>query len=291
MTRRTDLLSQEFFLKLSRLSYYLEKKASLEEGLSHSTQQGGSFEFEDYRAYHPGDDLRHLDWNVYARIEKFYLKRFARERDQFFAIFIDINNRMDFGDPNKFDLALQLAAGMAYLALHQKSRVKIFAGNTPIQDSKMFRDKKQIKNVLQYLMNLVPQQTKEMKGTLRRILPHRPQTSIFISDFFEPNLLHEFQFLLERKLSYGLIQILAQEEEHPSLLGWWHLKSLETGEIREVRLTQHHLERYQRHLAQYRETLRNFSVKHRLPFLSRNVALPFEKWMELLHLEGSFFSR
>ncbi|MEK7484139.1 MAG: DUF58 domain-containing protein [Planctomycetota bacterium] len=289
MSSRTDLLSSDFLSKLSRLSYLLKKKASLQEGLHLGSDSGGHFEFEDYRLYHPGEDLRHLDWNVYARTEKFYLKRFSRERDQFIAVFLDLSNRMDFGHPNKLDRALQITAGLAYLTLHQKSKIKIFAGAK--KDSKIYHSPRHLPMVLKYLMGLQAAPNSGIRNNVRRILAQRPQSMVVISDFLEPFLFQEFQYLLGKRSSFGLIQILAPEEENPPWRGWWNLKSVETSEIREFRFNPEILQRYKHLLGQYRESLRTFSLKHSLFFQSHSSALPLESWLENLHLEGNLFVR
>lgn len=289
MSTRTNLLSNDFLSKLARLSYLLEKKASLQEGLQLGKDAGGQFEFEDYRLYHPGEDLRHLDWNVYARTEKFYLKRFSRERDHFIAVFLDLSPRMDFGHPNKLDLALQIAAGLAYLCLHQKSRFRIFAGAK--KDSKWFHAPQQFSSVLKYLMALQPESEGGIVPHLRRVLAHRPQSCVCISDFLEPNLFQEFQFLLGKRASFGLLQVLAPEEENPPWNGWWNLKSLENGENREIRFSLPMIQAYKHRLGQYRESLRSFSLKHGLFFQTHSSALAFEFWLEHLHLEGKLFVR
>ena len=89
-------------------------------GLHRSPDFGFSQEFAEYQAYTPGDDLRHIDWNVYARSEKLYLKRFRGETNSFLTILLDASNSMQFGSHrvNKMDYARYLAASLFYLAIH-----------------------------------------------------------------------------------------------------------------------------------------------------------------------------
>src|ERR1700733_7767205 len=81
---------------------------------------GFSQEFAEYRAYYPGDDLRLVDWNVYARSEKLYLKRFRGETNSFLTVLLDASSSMQFGSHsvNKMDYARYLAASIFYLAIH-----------------------------------------------------------------------------------------------------------------------------------------------------------------------------
>ena len=90
-------------------------------------QLGGGIEFADRREYTPGDDLRYLDWNVYAKFGDLLLKRFQEEEDLHVYILLDASKSMDCGSPNKFDYARRIAAALAYIALADLDRVSIFA--------------------------------------------------------------------------------------------------------------------------------------------------------------------
>jgi uncharacterized protein (DUF58 family) len=89
-------------------------------GLHRSPDFGFSEEFVEYRAYTPGDDLRHVDWNVYARTERAYLKRFRGETNAWLTVLLDASNSMQFGSHgiNKMDYARYLVASLFYLAIH-----------------------------------------------------------------------------------------------------------------------------------------------------------------------------
>src|ERR1039457_774523 len=89
-------------------------------GLHRSPDFGFSQEFAEYRAYSPGDDLRHVDWNVYARTERMYLKRYLGETNSLLTILLDASNSMQFGSHgvNKMNYARYLAASLFYLAIH-----------------------------------------------------------------------------------------------------------------------------------------------------------------------------
>jgi uncharacterized protein (DUF58 family) len=89
-------------------------------GLHRSPDFGFSEEFVEYRAYAPGDDLRHVDWNVYARTERAYLKRFRGETNAWLTVLLDASNSMQFGSHgiNKMDYARYLVASLFYLAIH-----------------------------------------------------------------------------------------------------------------------------------------------------------------------------
>jgi len=94
-------------------------------------QMGGGIEFADHRDYTPGDDLRYLDWNVFARLGEPLLKRFQEEEDLHVYLFLDCSRSMGFGDPSKFDYARQITAALAYIGLADLDRVSVssFAGD------------------------------------------------------------------------------------------------------------------------------------------------------------------
>ena len=96
-------------------------------GNRRSRAYGSSAEFADYREYAPGDDLRRIDWNLYARFEKLFLKLFVDERQLHHKIYIDASASMDWGEPNKAHMALKLAAAVGFLAVQAMDRVSFYA--------------------------------------------------------------------------------------------------------------------------------------------------------------------
>jgi uncharacterized protein (DUF58 family) len=95
-------------------------------GERRSARRGSSVEFADFRAYNPGDDIRYLDWNAFARLQRLFLKLFIEEEDLHVYLLLDASRSMDFGSPSKFRWALQAAAALAYIALCGGDRVQVF---------------------------------------------------------------------------------------------------------------------------------------------------------------------
>src|SRR5437016_8306202 len=109
----TPLLSPELFAQLERLELVSRKVfRGRMKGERRSKRKGQSVEFADFRNYVPGDDLRFIDWNTYARLEKLFLKMFMEEEDLHFYDLIDASRSMDFGEPTKLHFAKQLAAAL-----------------------------------------------------------------------------------------------------------------------------------------------------------------------------------
>ena len=115
-------------------------------------QLGGGIEFADHREYTLGDDLRYLDWNVFARHDELLLKRFQEEEDLHVYILLDSSRSMAYGEPVKFDYARQVAAALAYIALADLDRVAVvaFAGDI-VADFPLTRGKSRILSLLKFL--------------------------------------------------------------------------------------------------------------------------------------------
>src|SRR3954452_8744571 len=153
------LFDSEFLKKLEYLSLVSRRVFRGQILAQRRTMQlGGGIEFADHRDYTPGDDFRYLDWNVYARHDELLLKRFQEEEDLHVYVLIDCSRSMGFGTPVKFDLARQVAAALAYIALADLDRVAIvaFAGDI-LADFPLTRGKARILSLLKFLDGLKTQ--------------------------------------------------------------------------------------------------------------------------------------
>jgi len=120
------LLTPELLRRLEQIQLLAARRAkSSAKGERRSKARGQSVEFADYRNYVAGDDLRYLDWNLFGRLEKLFLKLYEEERELPVRIFLDCSESMSFGEPRKFDFARQVAAAMGYVALCGFDRVTI----------------------------------------------------------------------------------------------------------------------------------------------------------------------
>lgn len=167
-------------------------------GLHRSPDFGFSQEFAEYRAYNPGDDLRHVDWNVYSRTERLYLKRFRGETNSVLTILLDASNSMQFGSHrvNKMDYARYLAASIFYLAIHDQRDA---AGLITFDDE---------------IRNFVRPSTRQ--GQLHRLMAALEQAEARArTDFAKP--MRYFQEFLKRR---GIVLIVSDFWESPeSIIG------------------------------------------------------------------------
>src|SRR5580765_806585 len=123
---RSSLLTPELLRRLEQFQILAARRAkSSARGERRSRARGQSVEFADYRTYVPGDDFRYLDWNLYGRLERLFLKLYEEERELPVRIFLDSSESMTFGEPRKFDFARQVAAAIGYVALCGFDRVSV----------------------------------------------------------------------------------------------------------------------------------------------------------------------
>src|SRR6187551_1763332 len=122
----SPLLSPQLLAQLERLELVSRKIfRGRMKGERKSKRKGQSVEFADFRQYVPGNDLRFIDWNLFARLERLYLKLFLEEEDLHFYALIDSSSSMEFGEPTKLWYAKQLAASLGFIGLCRADRVKI----------------------------------------------------------------------------------------------------------------------------------------------------------------------
>src|SRR5213076_107680 len=123
---RNSLLTPELLRRLEQFQLLASRRAkSSSRGERRSRARGQSVEFADYRTYVPGDDFRYLDWNLFGRLERLFLKLYEEERELPVTIFLDASESMTFGTPPKFDFARQIAAAIGYVALCGFDRVTV----------------------------------------------------------------------------------------------------------------------------------------------------------------------
>jgi len=150
-----ELLAPALAARLERLDIHSRKVFSGKlQGERHSKRRGQSVEFDDYRTYVPGDDLRHIDWNVFARLDRYFIKLFLEEEDLALHLLIDASASMDAGTPNKLLFAQRLAMAIGYIGLVRNNRVRatVFGGRQ-LQRLGSLRGKQNTRKLGAFLLN------------------------------------------------------------------------------------------------------------------------------------------
>ena len=211
-------------------------------GLHRSPDFGFSQEFAEYRAYTPGDDLRHIDWNVYARTERLYLKRFRGETNSFLTVLLDASNSMQFGSHgvNKMDYARFLAASLFYLAIHEQHDA---AGLITFDDEiRNYIRPSTRQGQLQRLMAALDQAEARARTDFAKPMRYfqefvkRRGMVLIVSDFWEPpeSIIRTIEPLRFHGNEVVLFHVLDPEDVRPELHGPSILVDMETEKQLEV---------------------------------------------------------
>jgi len=233
-------------------------------GERRSRNKGQSVEFVDFRPYIKGDDLRRIDWNLYGRLERFYIKLFEEEEDLRLYVILDCSRSMDYGSPNKFDYARKLAAGLSYIVLAnlETVSVSVFAGDYRLISTPT-RGKGKIHVILRKLNELAAEGDSMLSAAAARFAAHTRKSGLVcvISDFFTAEGIDAIAPLLGCGHQIELIQVLSPEEANPQLTGDLELIDKETGEAIEVSMGLPVMRRYHQRLAALQSELKSFALR------------------------------
>src|SRR5438067_6042136 len=168
-TETQTLLDPHFLARLEQLEL-VSRKIFLGrmKGERRSKRKGQSVEFADYRNYVIGDDLRFLDWNLYARLDRLFLRLFMEEEDLHFYVLIDNSLSMGFGTPTKLHYAKQIAAALGFIGLVNMDRVMVEAFNDRLtQSMPALRGRRSLWRLLDFLHKVEPAGPSNLRESLR----------------------------------------------------------------------------------------------------------------------------
>ncbi|MEW6129871.1 MAG: DUF58 domain-containing protein [Acidobacteriota bacterium] len=273
-------------------------------GERRSTRRGASVEFADFRKYEAGDDFRHVDWNIYARLERLMLRQFVEEEDVRIDILLDQSQSMHFGDKvSKFDFARRTAAALTFLGISSLDQVGVATFDSAIRlQKRASRGRGHLMSVLSFLESLaddkktesVPASREGKESTTDERNPERTNLSavlrayqkntikpgilFIISDFFdEGDFRQDLKLLAQRRFDVNLIQVLADEEVSPETAGDWLVVDAETGEEREITINARAVEAYKKTLAKFTESLESFCRKQGIGYTFMQSSAAFEE--------------
>lgn len=247
-------------------------------GERRSTKRGTSIEFADYRDYSRGDDLRRVDWNVYARLERPFVKLFEEEEDLAVHVIVDASRSMNWPDEsggadaeaarqrNKFQYAVRLAAALGHIALAAGDRATVTAisgGGLPTTRFGPSRGRGATGRLIKFLGGLAPEGNTDLDGALRNyaIASNRAGLAFVITDLFSPGYQSGLSALQSRGHEVGLIHILAPEEVEPPLAGDLRLLDVETGDPQDVSVDGPLRELYRRRVQAWRDEIEAYCLK------------------------------
>ncbi|WP_054696322.1 DUF58 domain-containing protein [Syntrophomonas palmitatica] len=274
------VFDQEFMRRLENLELVSRKlRRGKNSGERRSLRKGSAVEFADYRNYSDGDDTRYIDWNSYARSEKLFIKLFMEEQDLLLNILIDTSASMDWGEPPKSRLALQLAAALGWLAISAYDRVSVAACNDHLVSCQApLRGKGARSQLWDYLGSLSWQGKTDLNTAIKEFGPfcRGAGLTFVISDLLSPaGFKPGLQYLQYLGQEVVLLQVLAPDELNPVLGGDYRLIDHETQEMRETTVNPVLLQAYQRRLREFTADSRDFCVGRGMSFMQINSAESF----------------
>lgn len=284
---KSSRLDDAFFSRLEALSFNLKSNLSGYFGGKHLVStHGQTVEFSDYRDYQLGDDIRRIDWNLYSRFEKYFIKLFTDERQMQVQIFIDCSGSMGKTNAVKKDYTLASAAALGYLAVHNMDKVTFHtmkgsaAENkfgTIIGKSAFFRAVGELENVS------FSGDTDIEACVTGTEISARNGLTVVVSDFFtESNWKKAVDYLLYKKRQVLLMQILLPEEIDPAYDGRVNLVDAESENVADsrnmkVKINKSMRKAYMDALADFRGDMQSFCKKRDVGYISLCTKTPIEK--------------
>jgi uncharacterized protein (DUF58 family) len=282
------VFDSEFLKRLEYLSL-LSKRVFKGQLLAQrrTKQTGGGIEFADHREYIHGDDLRYLDWNVYARLGDLLLKRFQEEEDLHVYILLDCSRSMDstLSEPSlavsKFVFARQIAAALAYIALADLDRVSIIGYDNRIRATlPLMRGKDNVLSLLRFLeqRSTSGDQT-DLAAVASDFVRRAPRSglALIISDLYDQKGFRSgVDLLRHRRFEPHVIQIHTLAEAKPDLLGDVELQDVESNQIRKVTVTERKLKQYETMFQTFLRDVEAYCRTYGLSHTRATTDVPFD---------------
>lgn len=277
----TPLLDPEFLQRLERLQLVARRAfAGQLKGERRSTRRGTSVEFADYRNYVLGDDLRFVDWNTYARLERLFLRLFVEEEDLHVYVLVDGSASMAFGSPTKFDYARRIAAALGYLGLCGYDRVgAAILGERVREHLHPIRGRPAVYRFFRFLTDAHPEGGTHLARAVEHwaMGPRRTGIALLVSDFLDPRWEGGVRALALRKYQLAAIHVLDRSELDPPLTGDLQLIDCETGERREVSISATLLRQYRQAAEQFCRQIETTCRRYGGDYLRVTTDVPFEE--------------
>jgi len=257
--------SQQFLNRLETLRLRARRRYLGKRRGSHlSPRRGTSLEFADYRSYSAGDDPRSVDWGVYARTDRLYVKVFQEEEDLFGYVFFDASASMAHpAEDRKFEAATALGLALCYVILSSGDSVRLHRlAPEANRATPFYSGRRRMREAQEYFENVPPAGRLVLQSALA---PHlaglrRPGKGILISDLLFP--LEEFQaglnLLRAAKLDVLVLHTLGAQELAPAPTGIERMVDAESGEETDVRFDERGRAIYLENLNRHRRELRSF---------------------------------
>lgn len=281
-TTAKPLLSPELLAQLERLELVSHKVfRGRMKGERRSKRKGQSVEFADFRNYAPGDDLRFIDWNTYARLDRLFLKMFLEEEDLHFYALIDASASMGFGEPAKLLYARQIAAALGFIGLIRADRVRIETLGQPAhRPGPVLRGRASVWRMFQLLEEIELGERVGLAQGVKNFCIRNAGKGIvvLVSDLLDKQGFEAaFRYLVAQQLDVYVIHVLSAEELNPEIRGDLRLVDCEDADTAEITVSAPLLKRYQQTLAGFIASAREFCGRRGINYLLANNQTPVDQ--------------
>src|SRR5690349_6968270 len=275
------LLDPTFMARLDQLDVMSRKLlAGKMKGERRSKRRGQSVEFADYRNYTIGDDLRFIDWNIYARLDRLFLKLFLEEEDLALYVLLDVSKSCDYGEPNKAQYLKKVAAALGYIGLVNYNRVTVAAmADGIVAETGAMRGRRRVSQMIDFIQKLEPSGSSHFAEACRRFaLQHRQKgVCVVLSDFFvKEGFESGLRYVAGGKYDLFAVQTLSPQELEPDLQGDLKLRDIEDDDLAEVSITGPLLKQYKANLNAYCLALKDYVTRRGGTYLFTSTAVPFD---------------
>jgi len=279
---QSELLSPQLLAQLERMELVSRKIfRGRMKGERRSKRKGQSVEFADFRPYVAGDDLRFLDWNLYARMDKLFLKLFLEEEDLHFYALIDASSSMDFGEPTKLQYAKQLAAALGFIGLCRADRVKVASlGSAGRSSAPALRGRSSLWRMFEYIEGIQPGENISLAEGVKNFCLRNSGKGILvlITDLMDKSGYESaLRMLLAQQLDIYVVHVLSPEELKPDVKGDLKLVDSEDADVAEITVSRPLMDRYQRTLATFLNGAREFCTRRGMMYLPTNTEQSVEQ--------------
>lgn len=276
------LLTPDVLRKLEVLDLVSRRvRAGRQRGDRLSKRKGRGAEFADFRPYAAGDDLRFLDWGLFARFERLFLRLFLEDEDLHVHLLLDATRSMAFGSPQKLLFAKRVAAALGFVGLVNLDRVTITAfTDRVLSKSPAFRGRPALPRLLAHLDALEPAGAGDFTRAMRQIAPTLSGRGVVVvvSDFLDRGGFADgLRFLASRGLDTAAVQVVAPEEVEPTVVGDLRLTDSEDGTTAEVTVSADLLDRYRSEVTAHRTRLKSDCNRLGVSLAQATTDLPFDR--------------
>jgi uncharacterized protein (DUF58 family) len=287
------LFDDEFQRKLDYLAMVSRRVFAGASRAERRTKKTGSgVEFADHRDYAPGDDLRYLDWHAYLRFGRLLLRLYEEEEDLSIYFVLDTSSSMSFGDGEKLRYAKRLTAALAYVGLANLDRVTIVTATDELSGRMPeTRGKQRIFRVFRFLEAARGEGRTDLTTSLKTFVAQhkRRGLAVLVSDLYDQKSFEEaINILRYAKFEPFVLHVVDASERRPELKGDVRVYDCETGEEREVTVTDKVLDRYAQAWDGYLDEVQRFCVKKQVAYFRADVDVPFDELILRVFRKGGF---